>query len=308
MNPRPYSISLKGKARPAKILDANGIPVVYRKTFISVGVVADEHAFSVTDPEKVIKTLKAASQPPDIFTFAQRIPDTNVRFKYHCEMDNFAVLRISTYDVWWTKQINDKTRNMIRKAGKKGVEVRVASYDDEFVHGISGIFNETPVRQGKRYWHYGKDLETIRRENATYLDTCVFIGAYIESELIGFVKMIYTDSYAYLMQIISKISHRDKAPTNALLAKAVELCAGKNIPFLVYAKFVYGVKGVDPLSDFKKHHAFERMDFPRYYIPITIKGAIALRLRLHKSFVEILPQPLVFWLLGLRTRWNSRRR
>ena len=44
------------------------------------------------------------------------------------------------------------------------------------------------------------------------------------------------------MGIIAKIKHRDKAPMNALVAKAVEICAENKIPYLVYDKAYYGKK------------------------------------------------------------------
>ena len=67
------------------------------------------------------------------------------------------------------KQIKAVTRNLVRKAEKKGVEVRIARYDDDFVRGMTQIFNEAPVRQGRLYWHYGKDFETVKRQFSRYL-------------------------------------------------------------------------------------------------------------------------------------------
>ena len=50
--------------------------------------------------------------------------------------------------------------------------------------------------------------------------------------MIGFIFLICADRFAALGQIISKIAQRDKAPNNALIAKAVERCAEKGIPYL----------------------------------------------------------------------------
>src|SRR6202007_3187530 len=108
-------------------------------------------------------------------------------------------------------------------AEKRGVNVKIAQFDDEFVRGIQGIYNESPVRQGRRFWHFGKNFETVKRENATYLDRSDFIGAYFNDELIGFIKIVYVDCIATLMQILAKEEHHDGRPMNALLAKAVEL-------------------------------------------------------------------------------------
>src|SRR5262249_37200537 len=143
-------------------------------------------------------------------------------------------LPITSFDHWWNKQIKSRTRNLIRKTEKSGVEVREAIFDDEFARGMTDIFNETPVRQGRRFWHYGKDFETVKRQFSRYLFREHLIGAYYRGELIGFVMLANAGRYALTGQIISKIQHRDKSTNNALIAKAVEVCEQKQLPYLVY--------------------------------------------------------------------------
>ena len=109
------------------------------------------------------------------------------------------------------------------------------------------------------------------------------------------------------MQIISMVQHRDKAPTNALIARAVQSCAARQIAHLLYATFTYGNKARDGLSDFKRHNGFRRIDIPRYYLPLTWMGRTALRLGLHHPFVERIPEPLLARLRSLRKRWYGRR-
>src|SRR5262249_41788559 len=154
------------------------------------------------------------------------------------------------------QQINGKTRNMIRRAETKGVVVREVAFDDDLVKGISKIYDEVPVRQGRSFWHYGKALSAVRAENGTFLDRSVFLGAFHDGELVGFAKLVSDEAHtqAGLMQILSMIRHRDKSPTNALIAQAVRSCADRGIPFLVYANFSYGNKQRDSLSDFKQHN------------------------------------------------------
>src|SRR5260370_12488539 len=196
------------------------------------------------------------------------------------EWDNFAVLHVSAYDTWWKKQIDNKTRNMVRRAEKKGVEVRETPFDDALVRGIWEIYNETPFRQGKPFPHYGKDIDTVRREAATFLDRSIFVGAYLETQLIGFIKLTddETRTQSGIMNIVGMIQHRDKAPTNALVAHCVRSCADRKVAYLVYANFAYGNKQRDSLADFKQNNGFQRIDLPRYYLPLTAVGASALRL------------------------------
>jgi hypothetical protein len=269
---------------------------------------ADKYQF-VDDPVAMINGLRKCGQRIDIFTFMQRVPDSRPKYAYPMEWDNLAVLPISTYDHWWTKQLDNKTRNMVRKAEKKEVVCREVPLDDALVRGIWEIYNESPVRQGKPFSHYGKDIETVCREEATYLDSSFFIGAYFEDKLIGFLKVFcdQTRTQAGLLNIVSMIRHRDKAPTNALLAQAVRSCTERNIPYLVYSNFSYGNKEKSTLSEFKKANGFGRVDLPRYYVPLTIVGKTALRAGLHKKLTDHIPEPVLARLREFRDGWYSRR-
>ena len=51
----------------------------------------------------------------------QRLPDTEPMHGYPMEWDNVAALPVTSFENWWTKQLNDKTRNMVGKSGKKEV-------------------------------------------------------------------------------------------------------------------------------------------------------------------------------------------
>jgi len=262
----------------------------------------------LSNPEPVIERLSNSGDRIDIFTFLQGLPDTEPKFKYPIEWDNLAVVRVSTFENWWTKQIGGKTRNMVKQADKKGVEIREIGFDEMLVRGIWGIYNESPMRQGRRFPHYGKDFDTVYRDEATYLESSTFIGAFLGDELIGFIKLV-TDGagqQAGLMNILSKISHRDKAPTNALIAQAVRSCADRGIGHLVYANFSYGNKRHDSLREFKERNGFERVDVPRYFVPLTSKGSIALRLGLHHRWTDRIPAPLAERLRELRQYARSR--
>jgi hypothetical protein len=189
------------------------------------------------------------------------------------------------------------------------VVVREVPYDDAFVQGMSAIYNESPVRQGKPFWHYGKDIESVRRMNGTFLDRSIFLGAFLQDSLIGFVKLVTDEEQgqAGLMQIVSMIQHRDKAPTNALIAQAVRSCAERKIPYLWYANFAYGKKQSDSLADFKRHNGFQKIDVPRYYVPLTPKGQIALRLNLHRGVRDRVPETLAVVYRRIRSLWYTKK-
>jgi hypothetical protein len=261
------------------------------------------------DPEKVIAGLRACGSRVDLFTFLQRPPETSPKFAYPMEWDNLAVLPISTYDHWWTRQISSITRNRARQAEKKGMVVREVPFDDALLRGIVEIHNETPIRQGKHFPHYGMDLEGARRYAGTFLDRSVFIGALLGEKLIGFVKLTVDDSrtHACAVNILAMLQHRDKAPTNAMIAQAVRSCADRGLSYLVYEHFTYGKKKGDSLSFFKKSNGFRQMDLPRYYVPMTTLGTVALNLGLHRRLVDYFPEQIVAKLRDYRTWWYDTR-
>jgi hypothetical protein len=277
-------------------------PIAISGRLPRIARVRDEPFACVTAPESFIEKLKAGSVAADIFTFSQELADTAPKYPFHLEWDSHAVVPVTTYDHWWKKQINDKSRNMVRKASKNGVEIRTVEFDDALVASIKTIYDETPVRQGKAFWHYKKDLETLKREHSTFLDRSQFVGAFFQGEMIGFIKLVYGRNVASLMQIISMIGHRDKAPTNALVAKAVEICAAAGIPYLHY-----GVWSTGGLGAFKMNHAFVRHEVPRYYVPLNARGRLLLRANLHHRWREFLPKEWIERLAPLRERWNSLR-
>jgi hypothetical protein len=192
---------------------------------IRVGRLDQEWYEDIANPAALLSSLADGPVRPDVFTFWQRLPDASPRYAHYMEHDDIAALPITTYDEWWNNQIKSRTRGQIRKTAKMGVEVREDQYTDDFVRGMTSIFNETPMRQGRPFWHYGKDFETIKRQFSKYLHREFLIGAYYEGELIGFMMIARAGNYALVGQIISKIAHRDKSPNNALIAKAVEVCA-----------------------------------------------------------------------------------
>lgn len=272
------------------------------------GLEAEKYKY-LDNPAPMIEGLRNSRVRVDIFTFIQRPPDTTPKYLYPMEWDNLAVLPISTFEDWWDRQIGFKARNKAKQAVKKGVVIRETAFDYDLVKGIWEIYNECPVRQGRRFTHYGKSLEMVYREEATFLDSSMFLGAYWEGKLIGFIKLVFdeTRTRAGLMNIISMVRHRDKAPTNGLIAQAVRSCAEHNISYLVYSNFAYGDTQKSSITDFKERNGFKRVDIPRYYVPLTRLGLTALRLRLHHRLTDHLPPSIVTGLRHLREKWYNRK-
>lgn len=306
------TISVRGRPVSVPCLNIGSIQVVTSGKWLKRAFVHDEEWIdpaALPDPAQVVAALKESGVKADLFTFAQPLTDKEPHHSYSMEWDNAAVIPITTYAAW-SEQLPQVARRNIRTATKKGVEIRQAPFDDDFVRGIKAVYDEAPTRLGKAFWHYGKDLETVRRENGTYAERSDYIGAFFEGQMIGFIKIVYVGRVGSMMQILSMIKHQDKRTTNALVSKAVEICAAKGMSHLMYCKYVYDGNEGSPLTDFKRRNGFEPAEFPRYYVPLSAKGRLALALHLHHGIKGLLPKPVLRFALRMRAKyytWKDRK-
>ncbi len=305
------AVRIAGKERLFPAIPFDGVVIVLKGTLMKVAEIQDEfylESRALPEPEKVLQLLRAQRPRPDLFTFAQKLPAVVPKYSYPMEWDNVAAIKITSYEQWFKDEISRKAMQSITKAERKGVVTRVANFDQNLIAGISSIYNETPVRQGKPFWHYGKSRQAVEEENATFPERSRFIGAYVGEELIGFIKMVFDGKVALLLQILSKRKHSDKSPTNALLSRAVRLCADEGMNYLVYERYIYGNKTDSPLVDFKRHNGFIQINIPRYYVPLTLKGFLVFRCGFHHGLKALIPQALVESLVALRARYYQRKK
>jgi hypothetical protein len=255
---------------------------------------------------------KLAERGVDIFTFIERkwcCPVANPPEDWVKAEDNIGLLHVTTYNEWWNG-IGKKTRNMIRKAEKSGVITIVTDPNGKMAEGVWKIYNETPIRQGRAFPHFGMPLESVKRSVLSWRNS-TFIGAFFQDELIGFIQLVHGDNVAIISQILSLTKFWDKAVNNALVAKAIEVCAANQIHWVMYGRM-----GNHPsLDTFKQSNSFQRFSLTRFYVPLTRKGRIATKLGLHRELKDALPQsvkrplfPLFNWLSRTRMRLSRRLR
>ena len=131
----------------------------------------------------------------------------------------------------------------------------------------------------------------------------VFIGAFFENKLVGFIQLIYGDNINIISQILSLQEFWDKAVNNALIAKAVEFCSQNQMKWIMYGRM-----GNHPsLDKFKQSNDFKELSLTRYFIPLTKKGQAAIELGLHNEIKDVLPQRIKYSLIPVYN-WISRRR
>jgi hypothetical protein len=309
MQQSSFEIRIKGKSFMVPSAQVDGHTVIATGKWVKTARVHDEEWTSgqiVKAPADFIARVKEQGLKADVFTFAQKVPDSEPKYPGYYEMDNVAVVPLTTYEDWWEKRIPQESRKNVRRAARRGVTVKAVELDDELIRGITEIYNETPIRQGVPFGHFGKNFDTVKKEASTLMDRSEFIGAYFQNELIGFIKLVYMGELSSILHIVSFNRHYDKRPTNALLAKAVEISCQRGKSFLIYGKYIYGNKSVSSLTEFKHRNGFVKMEFPQYYIPLTIKGRIFLKLGFHRGLLGVLPPKMITVLINLRA-WIVRK-
>ena len=304
MAARIIEVSISGEWKQAPCVDAAGKTMVVLGNRVKVASVYEEDWLEteLEDPETCLKELRQQSKTGlrvDVVTFAQKLPKTAPRYRYPMEAESIAATRICSFKQWW-ETLPQETRKNVRRSQKRGVEIRLVKFGDELVSAIAAINNESAIRQGRRFPHYGKSLDQVRKDYSSFLNRSDMIGAYYGTELIGLLKLVYRGEIASVLQLLVKLTHQDKRPANALMAKAVELCAARGITHLTYGKFNYGNKGHSSLTEFKTRHGFQEVLVPRYYVPLTALGKLYTKLRLYRGLLGILPGRFIR--VGLRAR------
>ena len=290
--------------RPIELTVAGKV-VLITGAVLKTARLKSENYVQLEDSLSFIQELSKSGPRSDIFTLLGDVNNPVPRYSFYRESEKIAVLPITTYDEWFTIRLYNKPRNMIRNALKSGIEVHLEEFTDSLLEGVKGIYDESPVRQGKRNRHYKKDLDVLKVEHGTFLDRSQFIAAYFEGEMIGFAKLTFCQEHAVFMNFLSKVSHRNKAVNNAILAKAVEICADRKLKFLVYGAL--GGGGTQGLDEFKTANGFECVEVPRYFVPLTWLGRVSLKAGLHRGLAQQMPKWFVRAAAKIRQQWNTLR-
>lgn len=308
-NANVVDISIHGKWVTVPAVEFNGYTIAFTGKWLKVAVIHDEDFLEaeLEDPELCAKRLKEQRSHglrADIFTFTQKIPATLPKFSYPMEWDSVAAVRTTSFKEWW-EGLPQESRKNVRRSQKCGVRVVVKQLDDDLVRGIVDLNNDSPLRQGRPFVHYGKTFDQVKKDQLSFLDRSDYVCAYFENELIGFLKMAYSGEVASIVQVLPRASHHDKRPANALIAKAVERCEAKGVSYLTYGMFNYGNKRDSTLRQFKVRNGFEEILMPRFYVPLTGWGRLCIKLKLYRGLIGILPYRISRVALSARAKWYS---
>jgi hypothetical protein len=309
MSIESIDISVKGKWYRVPALNVSGKKIIRKGRWLKVAYVNAEQWLEtpLENPAHCIEALRndrTGSLRADIFTFCQKLPAILPQYQYPIELESIAAIRLSTFKQWW-EELSQETRKNVRRSEKRGVTVEVKKLDSQLLEALVELNNDSPLRQGKTYTHYGKTVDQVARDQQDFLDRSDYVCAYHGAELVGIVKLIYRKDIASILTFLSKASHNDKRPANALMAKVVELCTEKKMSHVTFGLFNYYKKRDTSLREFKIRNGFNEILVPRYFVPLTIKGAVSIKFGFHKGLIGLLPHRIITLFVNTRTKFNK---
>jgi hypothetical protein len=311
---KSVEVRVKGQWVSVPVIEVKDDQLATRGKWIKIARVRGEEMKEkeLEDPELYVAALKNSTDrrlQADIFSFMQKLPATQPKYAYQMEWESVAAIPLSSFKQWW-EGLPQETRKNVRRAQKRGVEIRIVEFGEELLEGIRRVNDDSPMRQGTKNAYYGLTLGETKKRYCEFVGRCDFICAYAGQEMIGFLHLVYRGDVAAILNLTPKPSHFDKRPSNALLAKAVEICEVRGITHVSYGLYNYGNKRDSPLREFKIRNGFKEILVPRYFVPLTNWGRLCMNANLHRGLVGILPSSVISAGIRARAMWfefkNSR--
>ena len=297
-------LRVKGRWLAIPAIHVNGHTLIANGRCLRIARVRSEEMMEkdLEDPELYRMELKNDVDRilgADIFTFTQKLPATQPKYSYPMEWESVAAVPIVSFKQWW-EGLPQETRKNVRRSQKRGVVITVRELDDDLIEKIRAVNDDSPFRQGLKNAYYGLSSEETRRRYNEFVGRCDFICAYSGEEMIGFLHLVYRGDVAAILNLTTKPSHFDRRPANALLAKALEICASRNMSYISYGLYNYGNKRDSPLREFKIRNGFREVLVPRYFIPLTLWGRLCMKAKFHRGLIGNLPASVIA--AGVRSR------
>ncbi len=195
-----------------------------------------------------------------------------------------VAMKLDSQDVIWDN-ISSKNRNMIRKAEKSGIEIRMGNSEDLY-KTFTEIYNSTMQRDNAADYYYFKP-EFYDSVRCDLEDKAKIFYAVKDSQIIAASIIIYANGYLNYHLSGSLVEFRNFAPSNLLLYKAA--LWGNEIGCRTFHLGGGVGSGEDNLFKFKR--AFYRGDdLCRFYIGKKIfdndkyTELVGMREEVHSSF------------------------
>lgn len=146
-------MTIEGSAVKVRCAQIHDRPVVAMKGWVTIAKVMDEEWWdgeAVPLPEEFVATIRRnRTLGADIFTFGGTFAVPEPCFDFPFERESIAAVRTNSFADWWNNRVSSDLRKDVRKAAKRGVEVRCVPFTDDLVRGIKGDLRRKPYSAGK---------------------------------------------------------------------------------------------------------------------------------------------------------------
>jgi hypothetical protein len=297
----------KGQWVAVPAIEVNGDTIIAKGKWLKIARVRAEEMREkeLENPEFYVAALRddrARTLKADIFSFTQKIPTTQPKYRYLMEMESVAAIPLASFKEWW-EELPQESRKNVRRSQKRGVVILNKQLDRDVIEGIRRVNDDSPLRQGAKNAYYGLSPDDTWKRYAEFNGRCDFICAYSGEEMIGFLHLVYREEVAAILNLTVKPSQFDKRPANALVAQAVQVCAAKGMSHISYGLYNYGNKRDSSLREFKIRNGFKEILVPRYFVPLTPWGTFCMKAKLHRGLIGNLPHPVIAAGVRIRSLW-----
>lgn len=157
----------------------------------------------------------------------------------------------------YLQQVGAKTRNMIRKADKRGYVAGVFDYND-FLDDVYSVNTSKKFRAGRRMTKsYQERPWPVRVDNSCSSHRLVYVGVFKDGRLVAYAKVVIVGEVAVLDRFIGHGDNLRDGVMNLLLYAVVCYCVSVGVYWVNYLTMESASKGIE---DFKRHAGFRATD------------------------------------------------
>ncbi len=223
---------------------------------------------------------------------------TNTIAEYLDRIANFSItiyariLPLSKgFEYIWKNKFNKKARNLVRKFLRSGGKVELLKNPLNYVDDIMEINLSKPLRQGRplpeTYTRKDLVIQILERNIRDKGEHFRVYGAFIKDKLVAYAYVSEHNGYAYISRFLTHAKYFKYAASNGLLSFIIESLCKEGVKVVQYGYWSRHYEGV---NHFLQQHGFEKGEVRAYYIPLTMKGSLVLKMfktlyKIKESFI-----------------------
>ena len=173
-----------------------------------------------------------------------------------------------SYEDVWDTVYSTKTRNMIRKAKKGGVECRTIDILDHVDDAVACTLSK-PVRHGSRLPEYYYDTDMYRQKmerwQEIFGDNMISFGAFFDGKLVAYINTFVRFGEAITNNMLSHADALQVAPNNAVFDFMIKYYTDRDD----VRRLMYSFDTTESVDKFKHSMGFEPILVKRWYMELN---------------------------------------